>query len=300
MPATGLRIGPPFLLLLAAGPLFAAEPADAVERAAAALGDGDIKAFAAAFDLSAPGLAQMRAQAAQLVGQADAQSNIEFRGESGDNRVRTLQLDWELRITDKESQAATRRQARVTCRVELRGGEWRILSLEPRDFFRPPHVGGAWNVLESAAAALSDGNAAGFLAYFSKSMPGYTKVENGAVAMVAEGEVRSSIDLLSDQGTDTSRTIDVNWALSIVSEDTQIRRGAREQRVTCRMELQNKQWRIAAVEPVDFFSAISLAALQREGRRALLERQLKSHGLLRRNIMHRDTDRAQPRSPHIG
>ena len=218
------------LLLLAAGPLLAGEPSDAVQRAAAALGDGDIKKFAAAFDPSATGLAQMRAQAAQLVGQADAQSNIEFRGESGDNRVRTLPMDWELRITDKATQAVTRRQARVTCRVELRGGEWRILSLEPRDFFRPPHVEGAWNVLESAAAALSNGSAAGFLAYFAKSMPGYEKVENGVVAMVAEGEVRSSIDLLSNQGTDTSRTIEVDWALSIVSEDTQIRRGKQNRR----------------------------------------------------------------------
>ena len=238
--------------MVSAIPLFAADPSDAVRQAATALANGNASAFA--------GLGQTQTDTAALVNQADAQSTIEFRSESGDSRSRTLQMDWDLRITDKASSAVTTRRARVTCRFQPANGAWRIVSFEPREFFRPPRVDGAWNLLESAAAALSDGRSASFLSYFEKSMPGYEKVASGAAALVDEGEVQSSIDQLSNEGTDTTRTIVVDWTLQVVSEDTQMKRGGREQRVTCRLELQKKRWRLTSVEPVDFFSVILLAS----------------------------------------
>jgi hypothetical protein len=181
------------------------------------------------------------------VRQADVQSTIRL-GDGGT-------ADWELQITEKQnSHAITHRQTRVTYRVQ---GS-RIEALSPADFFRPPHVDGAWNVLESAATALSNGNATEFISYFEKSMPGYERVRTGAVALVGAGDVQSSIEMQANEGTDTRRTIEVDWTLHIDNADTSIRRAAREQRVKCRLEVAGKQWRITAVEPVDFFSPILL------------------------------------------
>ena len=249
-------------LLLFAGGLRASEPADAVRAAATALGTGDAAGFAAAFDPSTPGLAQIRSDAAELVRQADAQSNIEFGSDKGDSRSHSLQLNWELRIAAHDTaQGMIRRQAQVVCRVVKRDGEWRIAGFEPRDFFRPPHVGGAWDVMEKAASALAAGSANEFFSYFEDSVPGYDKLVSGVNVLVTQGEVQSAIELATNDGSDTSRDIEVDWTLRVVSEETTIHRGVREQRVKCRLELRGKRWRITAVEPVGFFSPVSLSAL---------------------------------------
>ena len=253
----------PLLFILAAAPLAADEPApaaDTVKQAATALGDGDAAAFSAAFDSSMPGLAALRSVATGLLRQADVQSSIQFRGDSGDGRSRTLQMDWELRIAERQaSTAVTTRRARVTCRLSLGSGQWRIAGFEPPDFFAPPRVEGAWDVLQSAAAALNNGNAAGFLSSFDPSMPDYETLRRGAMALVTEGEVQSSIDLIANEGTDASRALEVDWSLQIVTEDTTIHRAGRDERVKCRVELQGKRWRITRLEPADFFGAMIAA-----------------------------------------
>jgi hypothetical protein len=250
------------LLLAAAGILAGDEPADPIRQAAIALGSGDAAAFAAAFDPSTPGLAQIRADAAELIRQADAQSNIEFRTDTGDSHAHTLHLSWDLSLASKDTaQGTIQRQVQVLCRVAQRSGQWRITGFEPRDFFRPPQVAGAWNVLESAASALSVGSANEFLSYFDRTMKGYKNLASGAEALVTQGEVQSSIELVTNEGSDTSRTIEVDWTLRVVAEDTTIHRGAREQRVKCRLDLQGKKWRITSAEPASFFSPLSFGAL---------------------------------------
>ena len=254
----------PLLIIAAALPLAAEEPApaaDTVRQAAMALGNGDAAAFAAAFDPAMPGFAALRKGADELMQQADVQSTIDFGGESGDNSSRTLQMDWHLRIEQRGiSHAIITRQAHVKCRLLARGGQWRIAALEPPGLFTPARVDGAWDVLESAAAALSNGDAASFLSSFDPSMPDYETVRSGVMGLAEEGEVQSSVDLIANDGTDTVRTLDVDWTLQIVDEDNGIRRGGRELRVQCRLQLQGKRWRITGVAPTDFFGPISLGA----------------------------------------
>ena len=283
MPATGLRIfGQALLALAFAAGLPAQEPADPVHRAAEALGKGDFAGFTAAFDASTPALARIRADAAELMRQTDAQSTIRPAGESGSGDSRILQLDWELRIADKDTTGGTTfRRTAVTCHVAPRGGQWRITEFEPRDFFRPPNVRKAWNVLESAAAALNNANAPGFLSYFEKSMPGYSRLSAGAAALVARGEIQSSIEMIGNEGTDTVRTLEVAWTMRIISEDTQIQRTARAKKVKCRVELRGRRWRITALDPVDFFGPILLGMEfphQREPRVVLLDRTPERSG----------------------
>ena len=63
--------------------------------------------------------------------------------------------------------------------------------------FSPPNVDGAWDLIQSAARALSqaDSPAAGFMAFFDSKLPGYEALRSGAEALAGQGEVDSSISL---------------------------------------------------------------------------------------------------------
>jgi hypothetical protein len=304
MPATARKPFQALFALAFAAGLSAQEPVDAVYRAATALGNGDSAAFIAAFDPATPGFARIRSDASELVRLADAQSTLRSAGDSGQAGSRVLLFDWQLRIADNDTAGGvTQRDARVTCRVSEHDGQWRIVQFEPRDFFRPPRVDGAWNVLESAAAALNNGSVGGFLSYFDKSMAGYNRLAAGVAALAGEGEVQSSIELIGNEGSDTVRAVEVDWTLQIISEDTQIRRGARQQHVKCRVELRQGHWRIMTADPVDFFSAISLAVkLTHQGirRAVLLERNPERGTALRADVLDRRIHRAEARSVRIG
>jgi hypothetical protein len=254
-------------LAIAAGIAFAQEPLDVVQRAADALAKGDIAAFASAFDPKMPGFAKIRTDAADMVRQNDVQSTIRFSAGGA--------ADWELRIAEREnSNAVTHRHAKVNYRIEA----GRIASFSPVDFFRPPYVDGAWNVLESLATALNAGDATEFISHFEKSIPGYDRIQAGAAVLAGEGEVNSSIQMQSNEGPDTARTIEVDWTLNLESSDTSIRRKSRQHLVQCRLELSGKQWKITALDPVDFFSPILLGMnFPHQGERGavLFNRQLK-------------------------
>jgi hypothetical protein len=226
-----------------------------VEKAATALADGNAAGFAAAFDPKIPGLAALRAAADGLLQYGDVQSSLQF----GTSEGGTLDIAWELRIREREgSQGLVLRKAQVKCRVAEVKGTWRIAGFEPRDFFAVPHVDGAWNILESAAVALDNGDAAGFLHFFERSTPGYYDISRGANSMVAQGVVEAAIDMTSNEGTDTSRTIQVDWTLHITDAATGLIIATREQEVTCRVELVKDDWRIAEVRPVAFFAPFLL------------------------------------------
>jgi hypothetical protein len=105
---------------------------------AAALGAGNAIAFMDAFDPAMPGYEELRTGVTALLREADVQSSIDLVEEEGDDRGRTVELDWLVHIVDPQDNAvAERRQERVKCRVEKSGKKWRITRLEPLQFFAP-------------------------------------------------------------------------------------------------------------------------------------------------------------------
>jgi hypothetical protein len=108
---------------------------------ASALSEGNAIAFLNAFDPAMPGYEGLRASVTALLRQAQVQSSIDLLRDEGDDRSRTVELDWLLHIVDLEDGAvAERRQERVKCRVEKSGKKWRIASLDPLRFFAPPRL----------------------------------------------------------------------------------------------------------------------------------------------------------------
>ena len=111
-----------------------------------------------------------------------------------------------------------------------------------------------WDLFTELAAALSAGNAAGFMKPFDRAMPGYETLEANVSGLLLQAQVQSSIELLSDEGGDAARTVELDWLLRIVE---QLDTGAiteRRERVRSRLAKQNKKWRILSFEPLALFT----------------------------------------------
>jgi hypothetical protein len=129
------------LFLMAAALLLAEPPADVLElfrEAADALANDDANTFLAKFDRNMTGYAAFRDEVVGLLAAHDVGSTIEVVNDEGDDQRRSLDLDWLLVISEKNSgngKKETRRQV-LECRIERQGKQWKIVALEPVEFFR--------------------------------------------------------------------------------------------------------------------------------------------------------------------
>lgn len=101
--------------------------------------------------------------------------------------------------------------------------------------------------VRSAAEALSLGNASAFLDKLDQDMPEYPKLRGEIEALTASGDVGSAIEIVSDEGDDRGRSLELDWLLEV--RDQKARRGI----VKCRIERRGKRWKITRLEPVEFF-----------------------------------------------
>jgi hypothetical protein len=131
------------LLSALAAPLAAADPAqevwDLFSGMASALAAGDASSFLAAFDSAMPGFPVLSADVTALLRIDSVQSAIEPQTNEGDDRRRTLDLDWLLHLTSlSDSARVTRRRETVHCSLEKQGRRWKIVSFAPISFLAPP------------------------------------------------------------------------------------------------------------------------------------------------------------------
>ncbi len=125
------------MLLAAAG--FGAESVDDVFTSLAAyLSDGNAASFMKRFDPAMSGYAALDANVRALVDNANVGSSVLITGEEGDDRSRTVELDWDMEIAPlTPGNGAERRRQTVTCKLERRGKKWVITALAPVEFFAP-------------------------------------------------------------------------------------------------------------------------------------------------------------------
>lgn len=116
----------------------AQEVLDLVADAAGSLSAGNVSGFLKAFDPAMEGYAKLRENVTGLIAQGEVQSLIDPLEGEGDDRGRAEQFQWTLRLQRGQQDTSwVRREAVVKCRVEKRGGKWRIVGLEPISFFAP-------------------------------------------------------------------------------------------------------------------------------------------------------------------
>ena len=109
-------------------------------------------------------------------------------------------------------------------------------------------------LFREAADALANDDANTFLAKFDRNMTGYAAFRDEVVGLLAAHDVGSTIEVVNDEGDDQKRSLDLDWLLVISEKNTG--NGAKETRrqvLKCRIERQGKQWKIVALEPVEFF-----------------------------------------------
>jgi hypothetical protein len=129
------------LFLIAATMACAEPPADVLDlfrEAADALANDDASTFLATFDRNMTGYAAFRDEIVGLLAAHDVGSTIEVVNDEGDDQKRSLDLDWLLVISEKNSgsgQRETRRRV-LKCRIERQGKGWKITGLEPVEFFK--------------------------------------------------------------------------------------------------------------------------------------------------------------------
>jgi hypothetical protein len=111
-----------------------------------------------------------------------------------------------------------------------------------------------WDLISSMASALGNGHAAEFLTVIDPAMPGYQELRSNVTALLAQTEVQSSIDLVSNEGDDGSRTVEVDWLLTMADSVGASGSTKRQEHVKCRFEKQGRRWRIVHMEPLAFFA----------------------------------------------
>ena len=107
------------------------------------------------------------------------------------------------------------------------------------DFFR--------SVASELSEAHDNGSGRAFLDHFDKAMPGYAEFSEQIEAMVAAGEISTTIDFVNTEGNDQKRTLDLDWLLECEGQRP------KRQVVKCTIEKRGKKWKMTSIAPLEFF-----------------------------------------------
>jgi hypothetical protein len=93
--------------------------------------DGNAQQFLDHFDHGMPGYPALKDAVEELVARVEVGSAIEVVSDSGDDKKRTLELDWVLDLPDQLP-----RRKILKCTIERKGKNWKFTGLEPVAFFK--------------------------------------------------------------------------------------------------------------------------------------------------------------------
>ena len=108
--------------------------------------------------------------------------------------------------------------------------------------------------IRTTAEALVNDDASAFMSKFDRNLPAYAALRGEIEGLLAGHDVGSSIEIASDEGDNTIRSLELDWLLVTSEKAANHGNGiSRRQIVKCRIERRGKQWKITAFEPVEFF-----------------------------------------------
>jgi hypothetical protein len=112
----------------------------------------------------------------------------------------------------------------------------------------------AASVITEVAAALTAGNVQEFMAPFDAAFPGRDRLRENVAALAAQGDTQSYLEVTSNEGSATERTLQVSWDLRVQRSSEALPYARREVNVTCKLQLRGKRWVIVDFAPVDFLA----------------------------------------------
>jgi len=130
-----------------------------------------------------------------------------------------------------------------------------LLSLPLAACLRADSEKDARDLIASAAGALSAGKAELFLDAFDPAMPGYDKLRYNVVGLTSQADVSCNIEVVSNEGDDTARSLTQDWILTVEQKDNNGGSTRRQKTVKCELKKTGKKWRIVAFDPLDLFAS---------------------------------------------
>lgn len=110
--------------------------------------------------------------------------------------------------------------------------------------------------LRSLATTLSTAHTSGdqgapepglFLDNFDSSMPGFATFRNEIEELVTTAMVGTQIEVISDDGDENKRMLQLDWILEIDGQQT------RRKIINCTIERVKGKWKVTALDPIEFF-----------------------------------------------
>jgi hypothetical protein len=117
-------------------------------------------------------------------------------------------------------------------------------------------MAGALTEVSGTGAGLVRWNVSQFMAAFSKDMPGYDTLKSNVAALMDEGEISSSIQPATEDGSGQTYQIDLDWLLEVRSLQPDGPLVRRREVVHCELRREKKHWKIVALKPLDFFAPV--------------------------------------------
>jgi hypothetical protein len=112
------------------------------------------------------------------------------------------------------------------------------------------------SVLSDLSGALSNNNPAGALSAFDHQMRSYGTIEQNVVAITAQDDVTSAIDVVSDEEAAGVHKLDLDWLLRLISRTDPNLLESRRVRVNVEMRQIKGRWKITAMEPVSILDPL--------------------------------------------
>jgi hypothetical protein len=111
---------------------------DVLASMAGALPESNVPRFMAAISKSMPARDTLEKNVASLVNGTEVAASILPISESGDDQTYMIDLDWVLEVRSLEQDGPlTRRREVVHCELRKEKTRWKIIALQPLDFFAP-------------------------------------------------------------------------------------------------------------------------------------------------------------------
>jgi hypothetical protein len=111
-----------------------------------------------------------------------------------------------------------------------------------------------WDLVTAMAAALSRSSEGEFMAACDPSLPGFETLRANIHALIAQADMQSGIDPVSNTGDDRARDVEADWTLQLVERSALAQITRRRQNVKFRFEIRGRKWKAVLLEPVAFFA----------------------------------------------
>ena len=107
-------------------------------------------------------------------------------------------------------------------------------------------------VIGALGEAMSSGDAALAMSWFSKSCPDYQKLSDDFAALGEAYFIENEVDFGDEDVRPPTATVTVNWTMSLTTRQSGFTKN-RKAELTFKMFREGKHWRITAINPIGIF-----------------------------------------------